>query len=315
MTRDALVVGAGVIGLTSAIRLLEHGWRVRVWTADDPRRLTSGVAAALWYPYRIGPPERVAAWARTTYERYVHLAADPTSGVRLAPVLEVWRAQPPDVWAAPHLADLPRQPAAPPPPYTGAQRLTLPVAETPRHLPWLWRQFYALGGQMERRRLTRLDEALAAAELVVLAAGLGAGPLAGDPSLVPVRGQIVRVANPGLETVWLDLDPPEPGAVTYIVPRQTDVVLGGTAEEGRADTAVDPAQTEAIRVRCAALEPRLAAAPVLGVEVGLRPARPTVRLEHEDRGATRLIHNYGHGGAGWTVAWGCADEVVARALA
>jgi len=311
---DALVVGAGVIGLTSAVRLLEHGWRVRLWSADDPRRLTSAVAAALWYPYRIAPAERVHRWARATYDRYLHLAGDPSTGVRLASATELWRTTPSELWADPLFADVPRHPAPSRPPYTGALRLRLPVAETPRHLPWLWRRFYALGGRFERRWVAHLEEALAAAELVVLAAGLGAGALVGDATLVPVRGQVVRVANPGLEEVWLDLDPPEPGAVTYVVPRRDDVVLGGTAEEGRADTTADPAQTAAIRARCAALEPRLAAAPMLGVEVGLRPVRPAVRLEAEDHGGTRLVHNYGHGGAGWTVAWGCADEVVALAL-
>lgn len=49
--------------------------------------------------------------------------------------------------------------------------------------------------------------------------------------------------------------------------------------------------------------------------VGLRPARdPGVRVEREvtARGGV-LVHNYGHGGAGVTVAWGCAEEAAALA--
>ena len=34
-----------------------------------------------------------------------------------------------------------------------------------------------------------------------------------------------------------------------------------------------------------------------------------VRLELERRGSSRIIHCYGHGGAGVTVSWGCAEEV------
>ena len=66
-----------------------------------------------------------------------------------------------------------------------------------------------------------------------------------------------------------------------------------------------------IVLRCAALRPELAGARILGHLVGLRPGRPTVRLELEPRpGGRAIIHDYGHGGAGFTLAWACADEVV-----
>ena len=66
---------------------------------------------------------------------------------------------------------------------------------------------------------------------------------------------------------------------------------------------------EAIVRRCAALRPQLAGARVLGHRVGLRPVRDAVRLEREPLSGGRvLVHNYGHGGAGITVAWGCAEE-------
>jgi D-amino-acid oxidase len=46
------------------------------------------------------------------------------------------------------------------------------------------------------------------------------------------------------------------------------------------------------------------------VSVGLRPARSAVRLERETpRPGSTLVHNYGHGGAGVTLSWGCAGEV------
>jgi D-amino-acid oxidase len=45
--------------------------------------------------------------------------------------------------------------------------------------------------------------------------------------------------------------------------------------------------------------------------VGLRPGRTAVRLERMGN----IIHNYGHGGGGYTVAWGCASEVGRLALA
>ncbi len=78
----------------------------------------------------------------------------------------------------------------------------------------------------------------------------------------------------------------------------------------------DPATAAAIFERCAWLEPRLRDAAILEHKVGLRPGRPAVRLEAEQHSSgKRLIHNYGHGGAGVTLSWGCADEVVRLARA
>jgi len=50
--------------------------------------------------------------------------------------------------------------------------------------------------------------------------------------------------------------------------------------------------------------------------VGLRPGRPTVRLEEDarDEPGPRILHNYGHGGAGITISWGCADELTALVM-
>ena len=76
------------------------------------------------------------------------------------------------------------------------------------------------------------------------------------------------------------------------------------------DLTPDPAVTAAILARCRAAEPRLAEMPVLGVEVGLRPGRPRVRLEEEALGAARCIHHYGHGRHGVALSWGGAEDVL-----
>ena len=85
----------------------------------------------------------------------------------------------------------------------------------------------------------------------------------------------------------------------------------GTDDEGEWDRRPDPDVAKQILERATELVPELARARVLGHRVGLRPARPTVRLEEERRGTTRVVHCYGHGGAGVTLSWGCADEVAA----
>jgi D-amino-acid oxidase len=99
-------------------------------------------------------------------------------------------------------------------------------------------------------------------------------------------------------------------------PHGDTVLLGGTEQHGDWSLDPDPGISRRILARCAAVEPRLAGAEILAERVGLRPARPEVRLEAErtDSGGL-LLHNYGHGGAGVTLAWGCAREITEHVLA
>jgi D-amino-acid oxidase len=115
------------------------------------------------------------------------------------------------------------------------------------------------------------------------------------------------VENPGIDT-FVAVGPPGPEG-TNIHPHGPIVVLGGSARESW-DTTPDRDEERRIIERCAAIEPRLAHAKVLEHRVGLRPARPQVRLDLEHRGDVRVVHNYGHGGIGVSVCWGCAAEAV-----
>jgi D-amino-acid oxidase len=307
---ETLVVGAGVVGLSVAIRLREAGVAARVVAAERGVGTTSSVAAALWYPYRALPRDRVAAWSRETYAELASLAErDPGSGVRLVRGRELLRAATSAPWwrdAVPEVDVI--SSGQLPDGYAGGWALDLPVADMPRYLPWLERRLTELGGTIVERRLGSLEDALEAASVVVNCAGLGAARLAADDDVVPVRGQVVIVERlPGLDE-WL-LDQSDEEALTYVVPRDETVVLGGTAEVGSTELQPDPEIAESIRRRCAALVPAVAGARVLEHRVGLRPGRSAVRLEREERPQGVVVHCYGHGGAGVTLSWGCASEV------
>jgi D-amino-acid oxidase len=298
-----LVVGAGVIGLTCAVRLAEAGHRVDVLARDLPLETTSAVAAALWYPYRADPPELVTGWARTSFAQFADIAAtDADSGVRMVAGTEVMRERTPDAWWADAVPSL-RRLANPPSGYRDGWEFAAPVVEMPVYLRWLQKRLAAAGGTLTRMALSALPDR---APVVVNAAGLAAGALAGDPSVVPVRGQVAVLEQVGLDHWWLDGSAP-----TYVVPRSHDIVVGGTDEEGSWDRAVDPRAAADILARAIALVPDLAGARVLRHRVGLRPARPTVRIEEQRLDRRRVLHCYGHGGAGITLSWGCADDVVA----
>lgn len=315
---DAIVVGCGVIGLTTAVRLREAALGVQIVTAELPPATTSSVAAAVWYPYRAYPEDRVLAWGSKAFSVFEELASVPESGVRIREGLEISREPVPDPWwanAVPHPVRRCTQSELPPG-YRDGHTFVAPVVEMPIYLRYLLDRYLAAGGIVEERSLGSLDDA-GEARVIVNCAGLGARELVGDRSMTPIRGQVVRVRNPGLERFVLDEGNPE--GVTYIVPRSRDCVLGGTAEEGEWETEPDPRTAAGILRRCADLEPRLEGVEVLEHRVGLRPGRPEIRLEREDaeNGVPR-VHNYGHGGSGVTLSWGCAEdalELVSQALA
>jgi D-amino-acid oxidase len=296
-----IVVGAGVVGLTCAVRLLEAGHRVDVVARDLPLETTSAVAAAIWYPYRALPHDKVTAWATTSYAVFDALAdTDPESGVRMVVGTEVFVKAQADPWWASAVPGLDRETSLPEG-YVDGWTFATPVIDMPDYLPWLAGRVAALGGTLTRMNLRALPEG---ADLVVNCSGLGARLLGADRSVVPIRGQVVYVEQMGLDRWWLDADGP-----TYVVPRSRDIVVGGTDEEGEWSRTPDPDVAREILARGARLVPELRRARVLRHKVGLRPLRPAVRLKREGD----VIHCYGHGGSGVTLSWGAAEEVVALA--
>jgi D-amino-acid oxidase len=295
MADRVVVVGAGVVGLSCALRLLEAGHRVDVLARDLPLETTSSVAAAVWYPYLALPQDKVTAWGRATYDELARLAADASSGVVMRRGTELLDDPTPDPWWVGAVPALERVP--PRRPYADGWSFVSPVVEMPVYLGWLRARVEEAGGSLTRLAMAHLPDG----PLVVNCSGLGSRVLAGDPSVTPVRGQVVLVEQVGLEEWWLAEDGP-----TYVVPRSGDIVLGGTEQAGEWDRRPDPDIATDILRRATALVPALAGARVLRHRVGLRPARPAIRLER----VGDVIHCYGHGGAGLTLSWGCADDVV-----
>jgi D-amino-acid oxidase len=297
-----VVVGAGVVGLSVAVRLAEAGYRVQVLAREMPLETTSARAAAIWYPYRIHPPSRTLTWASATRAVFAALSEDPETGVTLRPGTELLRNPSPPPWWAVLVPDL-HAPAELRDGYLDGWSFVTPVVEMPMYLRWLQGRLESLGGSLERVDLAELP----AAPVVVNCSGLGARTLVADESMTSVRGQVLLLSQVGLDSWLLDGE-----GLTYVIPRSSDIVVGGTDDEGCWDTSVDPGVAACLLGRATALEPRLAEAAILGHSVGLRPARPEVRLEAERLpDGRRVVHCYGHGGAGVTVSWGCADEVAA----
>jgi D-amino-acid oxidase len=323
---DVLVVGAGVNGLTTAICLAESGARVLILAAVPPGGTTSAVAGAIWGPHLVEESDRVDQWGRETLAVLRELAADPAAAVRTLSGVQGTRGVPPGAGrpesppaAPPHwMSDLGASPCPAgdlPPGFASGWRYSAPVVHMPTYLGYLLGRFDAAGGRLEAGTVASLPAAAAehGARAVVNCTGTGARGLLPDPALKPFRGQVVIAENPGLSEFFIGL-PDGTSELVYLFPHGDTVVLGGTEVGDDWNTEPVPAVAERILRDCTAIEPRVNGIRVLGHRVGLRPFRPRVRLEAEPPGPGPLVvHNYGHGGAGVTLSWGCAREAAGLA--
>jgi D-amino-acid oxidase len=325
---DALVIGAGVSGLTTAVCLAEAGLAVAVQAAQPPQQTTSAAAGAIWGAHLVGRDQRVAGWAEVTLARLRQLAGSRATGIREIGGVTSSRATRGDPAVRAHPEGPPRwtdgvgervrcEDSELPAGFTSGWRFTAPVISMPAYLDYLLARFRDAGGTVRRdcafASLPVAAEQVSAGVLVNCS-GIGARDLVPDPEMTPVRGQAVVVANPGISEFFIGIGA-EPGDLTYFFPHEDTVVLGGTEQPGSWDRQPDPGTAERILRECAAIEPRLRGPAVLAHKVGLRPVRPAVRLEAGATGDGRLlVHNYGHGGAGVTLSWGCALEATRAAL-
>ncbi len=301
-----LVVGAGVSGLSSGIRLLQDGWDVTIWSSEFSPNTTSDVAAALWYPFLSAPVEKTDVWGSNTYNVLKKLSIQNDTGVSMSQTHEYFRSFQPDPSWKDVVDNFERTNENLPSEYVESFSFVTPIIEMPIYLGWLMKKYDTLGGKLEKKTISSFHGIKPIFDIIVNCTGLNSGELLKDEEVYPVRGQIIRVKAP-LTEMYLDQ---QIETLAYIVPRSTDVILGGVAQQGNWSLEQNTEDHDFILNKCASIIPELRDAEIIEDMVGLRPGRTEVRLEKEEIDNFDLIHNYGHGGSGVTLSWGCADEVV-----
>jgi D-amino-acid oxidase len=307
MVKSVAIVGAGVSGLTCAVLFAERSCRTVIFAEETGERTTSAAAAALWYPYDAEPADSVIAWALETYQALVGFSRDSQTGVSMIELRSFSRTGeiPIPEWAIPLGAK--RLACETLPAFNSGFAIAVPLMDTTIYLDYLRNRFVNAGGSINGNvRFEKLENVDPKFDLVINCTGIGAKILLPDVDLEPHRGQVAIIPKLDLGHAVVCDDFP----LMYAIPRANDCVFGGTNEVSD-NRDVDPAATLRIVEACSRVlnidKPR-----VLAERVGLRPFRKSgVRLERNRlRDSRTVIHNYGHGGSGFTLSWGCAKKVL-----
>ncbi|KAI0125100.1 FAD dependent oxidoreductase [Xylariales sp. AK1849] len=357
-----LVIGGGVTGLVTAWVLLDRGYHVTVLSSawvNDEHRLTSQIAGALWeFPPAVCGSHTDAIslahskhWCMIAYHIWDGIASIPelstTSGVRMMPsdfffpdavendgaqyskMMEIMSSGVRGFYRGADLIEERRVD----PSYgaVDAYELMVPIIDTDQAMVWLTQLVQRKGAGFVTETieddLLVVEDSLRTrfnADIIVNCTGLQGQVLAGDRSVYPIRGGLIRVINDGSDfpkvdaalTITADAIH-DSNEIVFIVPRNDNILLiGGIAEpdQWRLDLTLESPIIRRMRERCEAFLPSLKSArldPDYPLAQGLRPFRANnVRVERELRKAgSRIIHSYGQGGAGWSLSFGCAQDV------
>ncbi len=340
--KTAVVLGAGVVGLSTALALLraQPGRRVVVVAEAFTPDTTSDGAGALWRPVFLGREPRAHRWGRRSFAWFAALADGPNAaaaGVSRVRGTEIfmrptnpppWRDFVLDFEYLDATAVRQRHPGAAVAAAACGHRYTSFMIDMPTYMGYLMQEVSRLGGTFRRRTVdpSRLHAhgVPGPISVVINCLGLGAEKSSRDDgygTLLPGRGHTVKVHAPFVHefVVLLSEDGSPP---TYVLPRGNGVVvLGGTHDEHATDCdATCEADTSSVLARAKALLPSLASrsseVKILETWTGLRPERKEGVMLGRALGDgvsssdVPVLTNYGHGGSGVTLAWGCAEEIV-----
>lgn len=316
------VIGGGINGISSALNLINsiEGIDITIIADRWSPNTTGDGSAGLLYPYLVGktPVDKIKRWFRETSEffgKYWKSPQAPKLGITLSTLYILTDNEKEE--AAPGFSDeflsyremTPKELESFPKKFLKGTVITTYGAECRKLLPFLLNEFKSKGGKTIQKKINDIKELAGKYDIVVNCSGVQSSSLVPDPKVHPIRGQVIRVKAPWVKHSMIA------GKNYYLV--NTDcVVLGGTKQAGDWNLDPDPDDRNHILEGCYDLLPSLRSAEIVNEWVGLRPGREEVRIEVEKLQGNDLksnlyvVHNYGHGGSGVTLFWGCAQDVL-----
>ena len=315
------VLGAGVIGLTTAITLRERGYDATIYTnSENENELASHAACALWMPFLMCDDEVSESheadsryWAEESWAKFSQiLLLKEETGVFKVHHEEVWRNRP----KTPYYRDIVEE-------FTESEidfddychkwEMTTYVIDMSLYMPWLRNRYIALGGTIKYiEKLKSLGDIGIQEGVIFNCTGLGSRVLMDDRDLRPVKGHLLLYDKVQTRYSFGDNE-------YCIIPRKHSLAIGSLLlDEPDIDPnkeGIDHLLHKTKQLLSSGLDKKY------GVEqttnrtytliTGLRPYRSSgVQISRSEVEHKHVYHNYGHGGSGVTFSWGCASDCV-----
>ena len=149
------IVGAGVSGLSSGIRLLEGGHDAHIVSEKFSPETVSDVAAAIWYPFLVKPADRADTWGIVTYNVLESLCdSEPEAGVKMIDGREYLRSVvDPPPWNEDIAAFRILEGSEVPDGYVFGWEFRAPAIDMHYYMPWLKSRYEDLGGRSKKDSL------------------------------------------------------------------------------------------------------------------------------------------------------------------
>lgn len=313
-----VIIGAGIIGLTTAVRLLEEGYKdVTIISKDEPLKTNSDAAAALWRPFKGYPEKQFLALCQASLAKFDALSKDKQSGVTWTTSVEIYakdqQHEKPNWMEGLNSAEIPPGLEHLCDQYPNIYASISPLINSRIYRPFLFEKYKQLDGKLEIATIENLNVLMQEQfHIIINCTGEQAQNLVADKATSAVRGQVLRVKLPNKFGPKFHICCENPLAFIIYREQTQDWIIGATYQKDDLEKNPRLEDTEILLHNANRLWPGIKEkAEILETLVGFRCERSSLRLAAETSlDNTLIVHNYGHGGSGYTASWGCADSVV-----
>ncbi len=313
MSKKIVVIGAGIIGITTAITLLEQKYTVTVISKDKPLETNSDAAVACWHP----PSDRRPILQRLCLEslpKLNELSKLGNSGISWITVLKYMKStssfkENPWMKHVETCGEIPEsviQNAL----YPYMLMLKVPLADVNLYRPFLLKLFESLGGKLELRKVEKFDELIDHYDAIINCAGWETKYLLDDRRVHPIRGQTVVLEIPESYKNPVSFGIGHLNAYATFRPQSYDCVIGTSYKVNDSKTALSKVEKEDIFAKVTQFLPEIKDFKIKQEKVGLRCGRWDVCIKSEWRAKALLVHCYGHNSSGFSSSWASAEEVL-----